>query len=724
MKAQLQLQESVLTLSVLVLCISFSLSHSIEGSSLKLHAENVTTVHLVSSCHLDVGFADSAANIVNRYFDRFFADAISTADELVKSGRKERLVFTTHTYLVYLYLNCPPNMGIHCPNASSLAIFQKAISAGVIVWHAFPFNGQAEIMDESLFEFGISLTHSLDDQFGKPHTLTMSQRDVPGTTRGIIPLLNKMGVRAITVGVNRASMPPAVPQAFRWVDPASGSDLLAMWHPGGYGGPHPDSLANMVVVPGMSHALAFAIRNDNSGPPSLLEVIENYEAIHKLFPKAEVVASNYDTFVVELEKFKSQLPVYTEEIGDTWIYGTGSDPWKVAQFRAIMSARSDCLQRGQCNLTDERFFNFSALLLKNAEHTWGKDVKTFLHDTTAWDNEEFHEAVQTESNFKDMINSWMEQRNWGLAYALQALGDHPLRHEIDTCIANLKFNGKMSLVGYRKAEKPYTFKLKNMVLSFDEDTGAIIQLTDTRSGLSVEWAHPQNPLGVLVYQTFIPADYDSFFSEYFYTSTSYGPLDFGKPGLKNVKKYEVAGKLQALYVNANSSSFLARLTFDPTLVQDYGAPTEAWIQTVYEEEFASLAITLYITNKTSTRRPESLSLVFQPPLADMSVNKLGTVISVMDVVQNGSQHLHGQFRGGVAVTNKDHPTSVMNVTALDTTITCVGPPNPFPTPVTKPDFASGFTSNIFNNIWGTNYIMWYPYLQEDASSKYRYQVQF
>lgn len=30
-------------------------------------AENVTTVHFVSSCHLDVGFADTAANIVNRY---------------------------------------------------------------------------------------------------------------------------------------------------------------------------------------------------------------------------------------------------------------------------------------------------------------------------------------------------------------------------------------------------------------------------------------------------------------------------------------------------------------------------------------------------------------------------------------------------------------------------------------------------------------------------------
>ena len=710
--------------SVLVLCLSGALSLSVESSSLKLHAYyNVTTVHLVSSCHLDVGFADTAANIVNRYFDHFFADAISTADELIKTGHKERLVFTTHAYLVYLYVNCPPNMGIHCPNESSLASFLKAISDGVIVWHAFPFNVQAEIMDESLFTFGIALTHYLDDMLGKSRTITMSQRDVPGTTRGIIPLLNKMGVRAITVGVNRASMPPAVPQAFCWVDPASGSDLVAMWHPGGYGGPHPDTLANMVVVPGMSHALAFAIRGDNSGPPSFLEVLENYASIHKLFPNAEVVASTYDAFVVELEKFKLELPVLTDEIGDTWIYGTASDPWKMAQFRTIMAARSDCLESWECTWLDERFFNFSVLLLKNAEHTWGKDVKTFLNDNTTWDNEAFHQAVQTKSNFKDMISSWVEQRDWGIAYALQALGDHPLRREIDTRIASLRFDGKMSLVGYNKAEKPYTFRLKNIVLSFDEDSGAIVQLTDTRTTSYVEWAYPQYPLAVLLYQTFVPADYEAFFSEYFYTSTFYGPLDFGKPGLKDVKEYEVSAKLKALYVNANFSSFLAHLTFDPTLVQDYGAPTEAWIQTDYDEESTSLLITLYIVNKTSTRRPESLSLVFQPPIQGMIVNKLGTVISVMDVMQNGSQHLHGQFRGGVAVMNKDDLYAVMNVTALDTTLTCIGHANPFPTPVTVPDIGSGFASNVFNNIWGTNYIMWYPYLPEDASSKYRYRVQ-
>lgn len=60
------------------------------------------------------------------------------------------------------------------------------------------------------------------------------QRDVPGLTRAAIPILHNEGVRALTVGVNGGSAPPAVPkyQPFWWKDQASGAALLAFWHPG------------------------------------------------------------------------------------------------------------------------------------------------------------------------------------------------------------------------------------------------------------------------------------------------------------------------------------------------------------------------------------------------------------------------------------------------------------------------------------------------------------
>ena len=44
-------------------------------------------------------------------------------------------------------------------------------------------------MSRELFQFGIKLSHSLDDLFGLPHKTTLSQRDVPGMSRGIVPLV-------------------------------------------------------------------------------------------------------------------------------------------------------------------------------------------------------------------------------------------------------------------------------------------------------------------------------------------------------------------------------------------------------------------------------------------------------------------------------------------------------------------------------------------------------
>jgi hypothetical protein len=46
-----------------------------------------------------------------------------------------------------------------------------------------------EIMDPSLIEFGIEMTHELDIQFNKPLKSVLSQRDVPGMTVNTIPIL-------------------------------------------------------------------------------------------------------------------------------------------------------------------------------------------------------------------------------------------------------------------------------------------------------------------------------------------------------------------------------------------------------------------------------------------------------------------------------------------------------------------------------------------------------
>jgi hypothetical protein len=73
-----------------------------------------------------------------------------------------------------------------------------------------PFNLEAEVADHSLYAYGISLAHQLDDRFHKTRKIAASQKDVPGQTLGVIDLLAAQGVQYLNVCVNDFSIPPAV----------------------------------------------------------------------------------------------------------------------------------------------------------------------------------------------------------------------------------------------------------------------------------------------------------------------------------------------------------------------------------------------------------------------------------------------------------------------------------------------------------------------------------
>lgn len=142
------------------------------------------------------------------YFDHHFPMAVTVGAALRAlpgaGGRAvpDRLNFMFQSWVVSMYLDCPTGMGLHCPTTAQASAFEGAIKAGDVTWHAFPHNAELEMMDPSLIEAGLALTWALDDRFGLPRKQTLSQRDVPGMTRSLIPLLTKAGVTAISIGVN------------------------------------------------------------------------------------------------------------------------------------------------------------------------------------------------------------------------------------------------------------------------------------------------------------------------------------------------------------------------------------------------------------------------------------------------------------------------------------------------------------------------------------------
>ena len=52
---------------------------------------------------------------------------------------------------------------------------ENAIREGIIYWHAFPYNGQLEFMDERHVRENLQLTHDLDAKFGYKPKITLSQ---------------------------------------------------------------------------------------------------------------------------------------------------------------------------------------------------------------------------------------------------------------------------------------------------------------------------------------------------------------------------------------------------------------------------------------------------------------------------------------------------------------------------------------------------------------------
>ena len=167
----------------------------------------------------------------------------------------DSFVWMTQPYILSNALSCPPNMNFTCPSPQLRASVLDAMRRGAITWHAFPYNSEAELHSPDLFEFGIQLSHSLSDLLGLPRPLTISQRDVPGTTQAMIPLLVKHGIRAFSIGAN--GWPSDANQygnAIRWrasADPAA-DETLMLYHPGYYGG---IDVHDAIVVKGLPHIL-------------------------------------------------------------------------------------------------------------------------------------------------------------------------------------------------------------------------------------------------------------------------------------------------------------------------------------------------------------------------------------------------------------------------------------------------------------------------------------
>jgi hypothetical protein len=655
-----------------------------------LAAAPVKRVLVMFKCHLDVGFVDTQAAIIRRYFDDFFPQAISVASAMRGAGA-DRYVWTTGSWLLYGYLQQAA--------PADVKRMEEAILRGDIAWHALPFTWQSELLDRSAVMGCIGFSKALDKRFER-NTQGAKMTDVPGHTRGLVGPLADSGVTFLDIGVNSASTPPDVPPLFVWEDTA-GRRLTVMYHRKDYGG--------VVRVPDSDLAIAVEVRDDNSGPHTLDEIRAIYAKLRLQFPGADVRAANLDQIAKAVAPYRASLPVVTQEIGDTWIHGVASDPTKLSQYRELMRLRAEWVRDGSLSPGGKQDLAFLDKFSLAVEHTWGTDTKTWLdfnHYTPA-----ALESKLGDPKYKTVTGSWIEKRA-DIEQSVAAL-EAGLQQQAKERLAKI-VPARPSLEGMTEVKPGEILETRRFRLGFDGATGAVTHLELKRSGHS--FASPANPWALFTYQTLSKADYDRFLAAYITVKTDWAPKDFGKPNIESFGAESRKWNASTARVLQGDNRFTVALVFPPQSSGGVTAwPGSACLTLKFPEDADAIDVNFSFFEKRANRMPEALWLSFYPGMngsRHWTMSKLEQPVSPFDVVSGGNRHVHA-VTGLLSCNEKD---SGFSIESLDAAVVSLGVMSPISFSNDQPDLEKGIHYSLFNNGWGTNYVQWFG---EDASFRFR-----
>lgn len=669
--------------------------------------QKIKKVYVVYKTHLDIGFTDMGKTVLDRYVKEYIPKSVDLALKL-NTPEHKKFVWTLGSYLIDYYLkNADPG---------EREKVEEAIKKGYLCWHGLPCTTYTELLDRDLFRYGLSIGQKLDRRFHKK-TIAAKMTDVPGHTAAIVAPMADAGIQFLHIGVNASSKVPGVPETFVWK--YEGKELIVQYSTQ-YGLPG--------YVEGLDEVLEFAHTADNLGPQSEEEINKEMDRLHELYPNAEIEAATLDDYARALVKHKDKLPVVEEEIGDTWIHGAGTDPWKITRYKTLIALKDKWEQEGKFSENETFYEEFMTNLFLIAEHTWGMDFKKYLADFKNWRKADFQKARKEDTttweenltnrnahmlkvlqedmdkycggvfkgSYRMYEDSCLEQRDY-LENALKVLPD-PLRKEADEAFLELEKepvmeNGEKQVFGRM-------ISIGGWDLKVDGD-GAISYLK--KNGR--EWISA-GKMGLFQYEVFDAFDCMNNFYQYnrdFKETACWSEADFSKPGLEYVEDLKHrCYDYHVLELKKNGEKLLVSLEADEEASERYGAPRNVWIQYIFRED--TIRCTLQWNNKDANKIPEALWFGFcfdvENPVRWV-MDKMGAEVSPLNVVKGGNrlQHCVESLRyqgadGRICVKNLHAP------------LVSVGGRQLYTDCEQLPDMEKGFCFNLFNNRWGTNFPMW------------------
>jgi hypothetical protein len=669
----------------------------------------IKKVYLVFKTHLDIGFTDFAKNIVDQYCNSYIPKAIRVAKELRERGGKEKLCWTTGSWLTDTYLARA--------TSEEKEEFEKAIERKDISWHSLAFTTHTETMSERLFQYDLSIARKLDAAYGH-HTIAAKMTDVPGHTIAMVPLLAKQGIRFLHIGVNQASKVPSVPPLFRWKAP-SGEEIIVRY----------DAAYGACFEPkGIPYVLDIENSSDNSGPPCAEEVIAIYQKLAKDYPDAEIIPDDLTGFANAILPYADKLPVITNEIGDTWIHGTGTDPKKMAEYRALLRLADE----NNLDPNDTQNHDFFSHLIMVPEHTWGMDIKKYLGDWHSWSIEDFQKARKRDivddsknpketqestvcakreflSLFPDGEKRW-EQRRYSIfdksheeqrEYVTDAFNalSPDLKQE-----ALLIFPRRASILEGDKVMQGESVRIGNFTVVFGK-SGAMTSLKYHEK----EYLNPKTGLGLLSYETFSNDDFDRWTRQYnrnMEENKNWAYADFSKPGLYLAHPKHEVRYMQQFHITVQGN--MIQVILKDSTRKLTGCPRMFSMTYTFSSD-DTMELSCSWKDKTATRLPEAiwLSMGFAVDKALWRMRKLGSLLDYTKTQSGGNHRLH-------AVEEIVHPA--LSVTPIDSMLVSLGTRYLGKYANYPASYTNTYHWNLYNNIWGTNFPVWY---EEDATFRFR-----
>ena len=678
----------------------------------EIDRNDVRKVIIVSKTHLDIGFTDYAQAVMDRYVRDYIPKAVALANELNRDGKK-RFVWTAGSYLIWYALTYSA--------PEDAAALEEAVKKGFVRYHALPLTTHTELMNRTLFRYGISIAKKLDRRFGL-RTRAAKMTDVPGHTKSIVPVMAEEGIRYLHLGVNASSRVPETPPVFRW---RHDGKEIAVSYSGDYATP---------IVLSNGAALEMLHTHDNFGPPSAEDVARFYEEMREKYPNAELAAGTLDDFADEIGKIWDTLPVVEQEIGDTWIHGTASDPVKTSDFKRLLSLSEKWIREGSLKEDTPPYETFFENMLLVAEHTWGMDVKKYLLDFSNWSKQDFQTALQRDVTSYDLygennrkileamlpeLNQYRGGNSFS-SYSIFTRSHAEQRDYLVRAVASLpKHLGREAEkeLGFRFPETdgalPFdpgeTVRLGGWEAEFD-DYGTLIRVRREADGVERNVR-----IGEFLYETFDGETVKKCYLTYgrdLDVNWHWAECDFGKPGLEHVSRIKngvYGAVLAGRIISGNTVTIFFR--GETEACEAYGCPRE--IAVSYEFDPEEIAVTLYWRRKDPIRSPEALWLCMDlnPSSTDRVLfEKLGSAVDPADVISGGNRKLHAIEQ--VTIRSGGH---VYSIVPCDAPVVSVGGRHLYHADDGPETPENGLYFLLCNNRWGTNFPQWFG---EDARFRF------